>query len=1254
MLLYLQFNWISILVTIALILPLAIYIIREQQTEPVIEEIPPVENSLKFDDLAPVDEAEQSEAYLKALRWALGNRKIHNVAVTGPYGSGKSSILETFRKTYAGQFQFLNISLASFSDHQAGDPPPPPPPLPALVKAEGDTADAVQQHQEQRKNEAQQLIELSILQQIFYHVNEAEIPDSRFKRISSLAPADLRLFVGGTLAFLFSLIMFVFPKQTARLSMLEDFSTAYPDAWFLLLMALFLPGLIWLIGALVRFFRNTGLKKLNISSGEIEINPKSEASILNKYLDELVYFFSVTAFNVVFIEDMDRFDDPEIFTKLRELNTLLNNSGQVRRRIIFVYAIRDNMFPDDRTRTKFFDFIIPVIPVINWSNSLQKLKDKLDAAGFNVNPRFITSITLYIDDMRVLKNIFNELMLYKETLIIPPERQTKLLAMIAYKNIYPHDFADLHEEEGMVYDIFTHAQSVRLTLAADFDTQIAEKKRQLEAVQSILPSNIKELRAAYIQGIIDLLPDFNYFYFDNDRAKYTDLQSDALFAILKTGKNVQYMRHQSGINGARYKFEDVEAQVFPGATYEEREQFLRGKTGDALSKLTVELAKLNAARAKVNAYSVTEIIRLKPEEFPAIAESKKENRLLRYLLWEGFIDASYPYLISYFYPGSIGRPDMKFLTYVNDRIALPFEYVLEKPDGVISMLADYDFEREAVLNIGLLDALLKSRKQYTLPGDRVIAQLHDGSKRGLEFIDQYIKAGTQIPLFVELLCKQWPAIFSFYSSPGNEAQINQFLKLILAYCNEADITAVNVNHELEQYIDSHFDLVAGFLPKINEIRMAALLAKLEIQFDTLNASMETELLFELAYTGDHYVLNRENIVVIINARNKASIEITQLASANYSTIMSSDCEPLVNYIDQEISVYVDRVLLKIPGELLDAEKDVINLLNEEDLTTEQKKQLIAKESVLITDLEAVESPELYPLLLDSYNKVKATWQNVLYYYHTREVLDSHLLKFLDWPANAAELGKTLLTPDGRYPEALTDKLTLALISFDEFVIGPYRSLLQAFDRAYSDLDITSIAADKIEAIIDAGLLAVNPANFNRLKAKGYQLHVYLLLDSPDSFLDTTDDFALDNHDLLLLLGTGNMTAAEQLQLIGTITAEMITADEPLATRISEILVETDKLNVDEEKLKALVATASRQQDKLRLFERNLPSLDNATIRELLNGIGGDYERLNRGKRPVFPKTPLNISIARELLSKEYITSHPIDEEKGTIKMVARS
>lgn len=61
-----------------------------------------------------------------------------------------------------------------------------------------------------------------------------------------------------------------------------------------------------------------------MKEGEIEVI--EDNSIFNKHLDEILYFFQVTDYNVVIIEDLDRFGTPSIFLKLRELNQLINES----------------------------------------------------------------------------------------------------------------------------------------------------------------------------------------------------------------------------------------------------------------------------------------------------------------------------------------------------------------------------------------------------------------------------------------------------------------------------------------------------------------------------------------------------------------------------------------------------------------------------------------------------------------------------------------------------------------------------------------------------------------------------------------------------------------------------------------------------------------------------------------------------------------------------------------------------------------
>lgn len=81
---------------------------------------------LPYNSLSPTDEAEKVEDYLNTLEWALNNRdKIKNIAIAGPYGSGKSSVIKTFQKKYEhnNDCNFLNISLATFKEEIKDETP---------------------------------------------------------------------------------------------------------------------------------------------------------------------------------------------------------------------------------------------------------------------------------------------------------------------------------------------------------------------------------------------------------------------------------------------------------------------------------------------------------------------------------------------------------------------------------------------------------------------------------------------------------------------------------------------------------------------------------------------------------------------------------------------------------------------------------------------------------------------------------------------------------------------------------------------------------------------------------------------------------------------------------------------------------------------------------------------------------------------------------------------------------------------------
>lgn len=422
--------------------------------------------------LTPTDSAEQVEEYLEALTWALQQKDIHNIALAGAYGSGKSSIIETFlrgerekKRTIVDRLRSRNQRISAISMKIS------------MAEFEIWKEDAGKQEKTRRHDDSSQTLnEVSewILKQIFYKVESNEIPQSRYHKLcrrafwSDYTSVALALFLIVSLIFLF--VPFTLDRMLALVDWIAlqgAFSTVMGVIILCLFAALVLAGAVYKWRFL---FSNLKLKVLKLPAGTgIESERESE-SVFNRHLDEIVYFFEVTKYRVVFFEDLDRLDEPNLFVRLRELNTLLNNSNAISKKpVVFVYAVRDDLFGKE-DRTKFFDFIIPVIPIINTTNSrevllewLRKEKEK-DKYGHNISEQFMRDVSPYIADMCILRNICNEFLIYKGTL--KKSRNTalvdyKIFAMILFKNLYPQDFAHIQAEQGIIKEVFAGKESYR-------------------------------------------------------------------------------------------------------------------------------------------------------------------------------------------------------------------------------------------------------------------------------------------------------------------------------------------------------------------------------------------------------------------------------------------------------------------------------------------------------------------------------------------------------------------------------------------------------------------------------------------------------------------------------------------------------------------------------------------------------------------------------------------------------------------------
>lgn len=529
------------------------------------------------------DSESDKKQYRSVLNLArkLEEKDILNIALTGPYGSGKSSILRSLKKDYP-KYKYLSISLATLKS-----------PL------------------DDKKNEIDidtmnNRIEYSILQQLIYKEKQETLYNSRLKRIyhkSHWAQYALSIAI---ILYTIALIIVFEPSFLKVDWICNRLNNPVLNKWsdIFALSYIFVATIIF-VQKTVKSLSNSKLNKLNLKNGEIELKEnKEDTSVFNKHMDEIVYFFEVTDYNVVIIEDLDRFDNTDIFLKLREVNQLLNQSNSVGRKVTFIYAVKDDMFFDEE-RTKFFDYITTVIPIINSSNSADKLKEELEIKGYSdLNVEVIDSLAFFIDDMRLLKNIVNEYAQYREKLDEKLD-QNKLLAMIVYKNYHPKDFADLHKGKGVLYDCLHKKSELLVERNRQIDERINGITKKLQSLEATHAIQEKELRLIYIEGYRRKLSKQNennafLFFVENNFIPLEDIaENETLFNSFISQSSFRYQcfkRHQTNTYyGVRYyydisedscniQFSQIEKIVNSTFTYHERLEALREGEKDIVNK----------------------------------------------------------------------------------------------------------------------------------------------------------------------------------------------------------------------------------------------------------------------------------------------------------------------------------------------------------------------------------------------------------------------------------------------------------------------------------------------------------------------------------------------------------------------------------------------------------------------------------------------------------------------------------------------
>lgn len=1184
-------------------------------------------NNDEYQSLTPIDNADEDKTYSNAILWALENRKtknIKNIALTGSYGSGKSSILKTFQKNHQHiGFNFLNISLATFKDSIDKD------------------ADSIPKNDD----ELLRLIELSILQQIFYHVENNKIPDSRFKKINSIGKRKLVKYTIGIIIWLIAICNLFFPSFIYKLLLIKSFSNDSSSDKIIhyFSIAFAVIGAYILISKAIRIFKSSKINKLNIQSGEIEINKEIDKSILNNHLDEILYFFEVTSYNVVIIEDLDRFGQTEIFTKFRELNSLINNSLQVNKDIVFIYAVKDDMFKD-KDRTKFFDFIIPIIPVINSSNSNEILSKKLLAISDKISTELIDDISLFIDDMRLLNNILNEYKIYQKKLSNKLS-QDKLLAMIVYKNIHPEDFVNLHNSDGTIYEIINKKQEFIKTEILKIDTKIIEINNEIKIINAFTIKNIKELRALYIETLIEKIPKSVSIKINNEEFLFSKLKNDVAFKSLMLQNSISYYYYHPSYGSnkedtSNIKFSEIENLVDPEYTYTEREQLIEDRDNQKTEILKKRIEGLNKEKLEIKSSLLKEV--LERNDSAHLLDNGKQDRLINILLRNGYIDEDYHDYISHFYEGSLTREDKDFLINVKSQTISNFNYKLNKVENLVKKIKDGYFEKEYILNYNLVDFLLKSSK-YKTKLKSIFSIISNQSDNSIAFIDGYIAEGKNTSAFMKKLCEEWKEIWFYIESQSNFSteKKNEYLKLIFEFANVSSIKLISNNSKLINYISNKKDFLTIIT---NENRIKEVIKELNPKFKLIEKPEQTLDLFNFIYEGDFYEINFQMIQLILELMSKSN-DINQ-NEANYTAILNSDCNFLINYIDKNIEKYILDVFIKLENNTKETEEAVIALINHEKITIENRKKIIEKEDAIISNLETINEISLCSKLL-ILSKVKANWNNIVNYYeHNENSVDEAIITFFNNLENAAELSQNNI-PFDEENEELIQKLSKEIILEEDITDDNYTNITKSIPFEYdNDLEFDTLSDEKVSTLIYNGILTLSLENYELLKNNFDVLHIRLLEYYANAFIANIEIYELNAADSLKLLNSESFSPEQKIEIIINTVESSITSNKTLTDKTCEIVVNSDVFAISPTLLNYLAINTTNVKDKISLFNKYSNKFKFNEISVFIQSLHYPYSDIAiKRKRPLIENNQVNTIFVTKLKAHNYISKFDF-EEKG--------
>lgn len=656
----------------------------------------------------------------------------------------------------------------------------------------------------------------------------------------------------------------------------------------------------------------------------------------------------------------------------------------------------------------------------------------------------------------------------------------KMMAMIAYKNLFPRDFNDLQLTRGFVFTLFEQKQHLIEEALGFANEQRLELLDRIERIKKETLTSQQELDDAYAAKD-SRLPRSYYNYTQEGQKMKNQYDSELL---------VRKQAVQDMLDGNLPK---LEAEI---ADIERDIVLIRTK----MLKDLVTRENIDSVFAASHTSEIGEV-----NEFKEIRGSDYFT-LLKFLIHRGYIDETYTDYMTYFYDDSISTNDKTFLRRITDRRGAEYTYVLREPHKVIEspVLRAVDFEQEETLNFDLLECLLlnDNKTKYETYLKILLAQIRETKNFG--FISKFYDTGKAQKQLVIRINEQWSYFFSLVLQGKNvpSTQIRQYSIDTFYFSDAEAITAVNADNCLAEYISHCPDYLDVEYPDIDKLVSGFL--HIGVSFDTIDYEKADKAIFDEVYSHSLYALTFENISLML--RKEYCIESdSDIAHKNYTLVQRRADSSLAEYVSENMPAYTEIILNHCNGKISDDETIAISLLNNVDIEIDAKKRYIELLSTVIVEITQIIEPDLW-LALISQKIVVFSEANFINYF-LKHGIDSTITEYIN---NAPPDVDFRLTTNDFGKEA-AEGLYDAIAVCNNINTAKYKKILLDLNCYFDNFEADGIDDEKFKVLIAEGILKMDIDSLEFVREK-YEKHLYTFIkQNLDEYLalQTTEMFRLD-------------------------------------------------------------------------------------------------------------------------------------------------